>query len=314
MISIIMSTYNGEEFLAEQIDSILNQDYEDWKLFIFDDGSKDRTEEIVREYQKKREGKIFFLRNERNFGAKGNFFRGLKKVAKQLEPKSEYYAFSDQDDVWDRDKLSLSLSRLKEIEEEGFPAAVFSDVRTTDKTLKILEDSYFKGAKINMRQLDFASVLMENKAIGGTMLMNKAMVQLEMEREDQIGDVPKQAKMHDWWFALLGIGLGRVAFLERATESYRQHERNVVGGKSFFSYVKNRIFHYKLRKSIEENILQGEEFQEYFGEFLKSENKEILENFVKISKSGFLRRRYLLVKYGFWKSGWIRNVALFLFL
>lgn len=314
MISIIMSTYNGERYLSEQIESILNQDYKDWKLFVFDDGSKDETEKIIRGYQKEEKDRIFFFRNEKNFGARGNFFQGLRQVAEKIAPESKYYAFSDQDDVWDRDKLSLGLSKMKEIEGEGSPAVIFSDVRITDKNLKVVEESYFRGSKINKGSLDFASLLMENKAIGGTMMINSKMAEIEFERERMMGGFPKEAKMHDWWFALIGASLGKLAVIDRATESYRQHERNVIGGKVFFNYVKHRIFHYQVKKSIEENVLQGKEFFRYYENCLKKDKKEILENFINLSHSGFLRRRFLVMRYGFWKSGVIRNIALFLFL
>ena len=81
MIAIIMGTYNGEKYIKEQIASILTQDYTDWKLFIFDDGSKDNTEKVVNEYVKDYPDKISFRKNKINFGAAGNFFNGIKEVA-----------------------------------------------------------------------------------------------------------------------------------------------------------------------------------------------------------------------------------------
>lgn len=316
MISIIMGTYNGGVFLSEQIESILAQAATDWRLFIFDDGSSDDTEAIARAYEEKFPEKIKFFRNEANHGAKGNFFQGLMRVFKKEAPDSEYFAFSDQDDVWDRKRLSLGLEKMKEVEGDGsLPVAVFSDVKLVNKELEVLKESYFSTAKLDKKKLDFASLLMENKAIGGTMLLNSRMVRLEAEAEEKMGTYPKKAKMHDWWFALLGSGLGRVGFIEEATEAYRQHETNVVGGESFFSYVKNRIFSFtEIRKRLIQNVSQGEEFFSYFSPHLSASKKEVLEDFISLKESGFLRRRRLIVKHGFYKSGFVRNIGLFLFL
>ena len=130
MIAIIMGVYNGEKYIKEQIGSIIAGDCKDWKLFIFDDGSKDNTDNIVKEFIKNYPDKIYFEKNRENFGAAGNFFNGIKRVARELAPEAEYFCFSDQDDVWVEDKLSRSLAKIKEIE-GGRPSLVFSDVAIT---------------------------------------------------------------------------------------------------------------------------------------------------------------------------------------
>lgn len=316
MISIIMSTYNGSRFLEEQINSILLQEETAWKLYIFDDGSKDGTEELLRTFEKEHPSKIRFIKNERNYGAKGNFFQGLRWVMENEEEPSDYFSFADQDDVWDRDKLSKSLKKMKEIEgREGLPAAVFSDVRLTDSELHLLAPSYFKASGLKKDELHFSSLLMENKAIGGTLLINSSLARLQWKAENREGGYPKRAKMHDWWFALMAVSLGRVGFLSEATESYRQHGGNVVGGEGFFNYVRARLSSLgEIRGRLRENMLQGEAFLSYFAEELSEDNKAILRDFISLKNGGFFRKRWLIVKRGFYKSGFVRNLALFLFI
>lgn len=313
MIAIIMGTYNGEKYIKEQIDSILSQDYAGWKLFIFDDGSKDNTEKIVNEYVKNYPDKIYFRKNKINFGAAGNFFNGIKEVATKLAPEAEYFCFADQDDVWVKDKLSRSLAKIKQIE-DGKPALVFSDVAITDKNLTITAASYFEAEKVDRTKISLNYLLMENKLIGGTVMINKALVGLEL-RAEEIGLVPhKKAKMHDWWFGLIAAGLGKIGYVEGFTEYYRQHENNVVGGGNFTSYLKARISKiHENRMRIRENIAQGEGFLRYFGEYLDEPELSAAKEFAALKTKGYLGRRISIIKNRFLKSGLIRNIALFIF-
>ena len=99
-INIVMSTYNGEQFLAEQIDSIQQQTFKDWQLLIRDDGSSDQTPEIIKSFVAQDPRIVFINEHDReNFGVIKNFFTLIK------HDKADYYFFSDQDDVWLEDKL-----------------------------------------------------------------------------------------------------------------------------------------------------------------------------------------------------------------
>ena len=280
MIAIIMGVYNGEKYIKEQIGSIIAGDCKDWKLFIFDDGSKDNTDNIVKEFIKNYPDKIYFEKNRENFGAAGNFFNGIKRVARELAPEAEYFCFSDQDDVWVEDKLSRSLAKIKEIE-GGRPSLVFSDVAITDKNLKVTADSYFKAEKVDNTKIALNYLLMENKFIGGTVMVNKALVDAELKAEEK-GLLPhKKAKMHDWWFGLIAAGISKLK---------------------------------EIRQRIYQNVEQAEEFLLYFEDSLPPDRKRITKEFVKLKDRGFIGRRVSLIKNRFFKSGFIRNIALLIFI
>ena len=231
-----------------------------------------------------------------------------------LAPDAEYFCFSDQDDVWVEDKLSRSLVKIMQIEDGG-PALVFSDVAITDKNLTITADSYFEAEKVDKTKISLNYLLMENKLIGGTVMVNRALVNLELKAEEA-GLIPyKKAKMHDWWFGLLAAAFGNIGYVEGFTEYYRQHGNNVVGGESFNSYLKARISKIdEIRHRIDENISQGEEFLKYFGEMLAEPELSIVKEFVSLRTKGFLDKRVSIIKNRFLKSGLIRNIALFIFM
>lgn len=315
MISIIMGTYNGERYIKEQIISILNQDFCEWKLFIFDDGSTDSTEKIALEFVKKYPDKIFYNKNTVNLGAAGNFFNGTKK-ALELAPENQYFCFSDQDDVWVEDKLTRSLKKLIKAEgKQKQPTLVYSDVAIADKDLNILKNSYFKSAKIDFRKTELNYLLMENKVIGGTVMFNKSLLEIEIDAEKRGLKPEKFAKMHDWWFALIASGFGNIDIIEGFTEYYRQHENNVIGGESFGIYLISRLQKVsEIRKRIRENIEQAEGFLKYFNVSLSEKNIHMIEEFIKLKKVDFFRKRIIIFKNKFLKTGLIRNLALMLFL
>ena len=112
-INILMSTYNGEQFFAEQIESIQKQTVKDWTLYIRDDGSSDTTPEIIKHYAQL-DSRIVFINadNRENFGVIKNFYTLLK------HSKADYYFFSDQDDIWLEDKLAVTLAEAEKYDSQ----------------------------------------------------------------------------------------------------------------------------------------------------------------------------------------------------
>ncbi len=312
-INIIMTSFNGAEYIQEQIESILASRYTDWVLDVFDDGSSDATLKILQNYTDRYPEKISFYKNKTKLGCSANYLTGLKNRYNEsaLAESSQYFMFCDQDDVWMPDKLELTLDLIKRVEHRygnSSPALVFTDAVVADEKLGLIHPSFMKQSRLNPKETDLSHLLMENKCIGCTVMMNRALVA-------KLTKLPKSIKQHDWWMALLAAGFGHIAFLNRGTLYYRQHGNNEVGAKGFLSYCINRVTSLKKQRT---SLLilqkQAEEFYSLYGDQLSADKQQIVSAFFRLNKSGWLNRRQCVIKYKFYKSGFIRNLGVFLLL
>ena len=128
---ILMTTYNGEKFLSQQIDSIVNQTHKDWKLLIRDDGSSDSTRQLLADYEKKDSRIIVYQNTTDKHGAYLNFWT-LIHEAREHHIDYDYYFFSDQDDVWEPDKLEVMIKNAKELSQDK-PILLYGDMRVIDQ-------------------------------------------------------------------------------------------------------------------------------------------------------------------------------------
>ena len=226
LVGILMATYNGEKFLAEQLDSIINQTYKNWILVIHDDGSTDSTINIIKEYVNKYPDKIILVEDGiKCGGAKENFFH-LINIAKS-NFTFDYIMFSDQDDVWLPEKIEITLNKMIETENKygkNKPILVHTDLKVVDKTLNLIHPSFWGYQKINPYDNSLNCLFLENTVTGCTMMINKVLF-------DKI-IVNKNAMVHDWWIALIcRINDGLIIPIEKQTILYRQHEKNDIGAK-----------------------------------------------------------------------------------
>lgn len=230
MITILMATYNGEKYIAEQIDSILNQSFKDYTLLIHDDGSTDSTVELIKSYVSLHPKRIKLIEdNIKTGGPKNNFFHLMDQV------DSPYIMFCDQDDIWLKDKISNAYNACKKIEKkygENTPVLVFSDLIVTDKNLNVISESLFKMQKTEPKIAKKLNYLVyKNCVTGCTMLFNRKALNVSLPTSCN-------AIMHDWWVALNVLkNNGKVSFLHTKDIFYRQHGMNSVGAKSF-SWIK----------------------------------------------------------------------------
>lgn len=301
-IGIIMATYNGELYIREQIDSILTNTYEDWKLIICDDGSLDNTISIVEEYTRKYPEKIYLHENAKNMGVMFNFLHGIKRS------DSSYIMFCDQDDVWKKDKIQVTYDKMKCIEQnenKNIPIAVFSDALVVDSTLNIIHSSFHKVGVLNVEKLDLSHILMENKLLGCTVMINKIV-------KEMLTTLPTTARMHDWWIALLCASFGTIGVIKEPTILYRQHDNNVIGGnQSFMQYVKNRLSTIEKQKTaLSLTQVQAQNFYQIYKSQLSLKNKDIIYQFSSLQKRNWLYRRFIVIKYRFLKTGIIRNIGI----
>ena len=227
---VLMSTYNGEKYLRQQLDSLLNQDLKPTKILVRDDGSKDETINILEEYSSKYSFIEYYY--GKNVGPAKSFFDLINKCEDY-----DYYALCDQDDVWFKDKLSSAIKKLKQ-ENNGIPLLYAGRFTLTDKDLNPLNSKISKLYSYT----DFGHALIYHTAPGCTFVFNNQAKQLIKKY-----DVNKEyCVIHDALIHKIVTMFGKMILDEEPHMYYRQHGNNVYGltadkGKEFIHRVKNFI-------------------------------------------------------------------------
>ena len=235
IVDILLSTYNGEKYLAEQIQSILDQTNSEWRLLIRDDGSQDKTTEILKEYEKKYLGRIIVVRDEiNNLGSTNSFLYLLSKSAADL------VFFCDQDDVWKKTKIEYFISEYKKYfhdESISKPCLCFSGVTVVDEKLKPKSETKKFNLHKGKNNNNAVWNVLQNDVTGCAMMINKALKDLCLSCKTPA------AIHHDWYLSLLATICGGKRYLPEETVFYRQHGNNIVGIKknSFIQTVKDVV-------------------------------------------------------------------------
>lgn len=267
IVQVLMSTYNGEKYLREQIDSILAQKDVIVKIFIRDDGSTDNTKLILNEY--KRNGKIEWYDGDNLKPALS--FLDLMKNAGDFD----YYAFCDQDDIWDENKLSIAIDKLN-INKSDKPAMYFSNAKLINENGESLH-KYHLSKKINITA---ESGFIQNIALGCTIVFNR-----EALNKAILADYSTDIAMHDAWIYRICLAFGEVIYDDKAYIRYRQHNNNVVGGrKNIIKRIKVRIINLKKSRSLKKSK-RMEEFLNIYGETLPHEIRELAFKIAFCNKS-----------------------------
>lgn len=216
-IDVLLATYNGEKYLKEQIDSILNQTYKNIHLIISDDNSKDSTRAILEQYQKQ-DSRITIYLQEQNLGYIKNFEFLLKKV------ESDYYMLSDQDDVWLPEKIEKSMQTLKNQNAD----LVFGDLEVVDENLQTIYPSFGDFMLLNRKIKKYVNSYrvnyLYNCVTGCTILSKKEYIK-------DILPIPHDSKYvpHDYWMGIMVALKGKLAYMPEKYIKYRQHGNNQIG-------------------------------------------------------------------------------------
>lgn len=311
-VDILMATYNGQQFLSEQIDSILTQTHSNIHLYIRDDGSQDDTRKIIQEKKALYPTKITHVPAEVRLGIIGNF------SALMEQSKAEYVMFSDQDDIWLPNKIAYTLSKLHSLEithGTKCPLLVHTDLQVVDEKLKVLDLSFWNYSKLNpKRSHTLNKLLMQNVITGCTMMMNRALVDLSKP-------IPKEVMMHDWWIGLVAAAMGKVDTVNEPTILYRQHGKNQLGAKKerLFPLI-NRFLsqpkeHIKLITTLlNRQCKQATLFLNRYESSLNKNQQEMVQSFSQLHNKPFLQKIYHVCKYRFFKNGFLRNTRMLLLL
>lgn len=287
-VNILLSTYNGERYLAEQIESIQRQTFQDWNLLIRDDGSTDGTVAMIQDFAQKDERITFINPDHRdNLGVIRNFFTLLKY------DKADYYFFSDQDDVWLEDKLSVTLAAAKSLLPVE-PCLVYTDLTVVNHQLQVMHESMIRvqshHANTSLRQ-----ELTENTVTGGTMMINHVLAELWQTTDDLI--------MHDWYLALLAAAKGQLVYLDVPTQLYRQHDNNVLGARTLTKRLKNWLSPHRLLAKYWWLITASQkQAAVLLIQDLPSDSRQLVEAYVTLLDKPFGQRLKSLRTYGFAKN------------
>ena len=301
-IALLLATYNGSLFVDSFLDSILNQSFCP-TIFVRDDGSCDSTVDLLM----RRGGEINFVND--HFGNVGilenfNILASMSSV--------DYYAFADQDDIWEADKLALQMDLMLRMEKQygvDMPILVHSDLAVCDSSLRVVDTSLWRFQRLNPYVQNFSRLVVQNNITGCTLLINKAL-------KDLAFPVPHAAVMHDWWLALVASAIGKIGFIPRPLVRYRQHGANQLGAvRSDLRGAIKRLKNINPRRSLRASQRQALAFCKFFASRLDmADALQLAKIYASIHTQPYTLRLLSLYKYGFWMQDWIRNVGLTLFI
>ena len=294
-VAVVMSTYNGEKYVKEQLNSILNQTYKNIEIVVRDDGSKDNTVEIIKEYQEKY--KNIKLVTGENLGFIKSFFELLKIT------EADYYSYADQDDVWIENKIELAVNSLNKLDNSK-PNMAFGNSDYYDINMQ------FMSAGPKNKKVSFLRALFSCCGQGMTMTINKT------TRDFIVNNPPKTCFFHDWWTYLVCIGLGNVAYNDVTTVKYRRMKTNATSeGQGYIKLLLWRIKNLLLNDGIKDIKRQMLNFKNIYYDKLDEENKKILDlfseekyNFFRALKKAFYPKR---IRTGFIDDLMLRVIFVF---
>ncbi len=292
-VAVLLSSYNGENYIREQIESILNQSNVQITLYVRDDGSEDSTVRIINEIASANSNIIV------NTGSNVGFVKSFFQLLLAADGEFDYYAFADQDDFWLPDKLSAGSAALT-IGDDFLPSMYFSRTEYVSACLDHLSYSPIYEAK----KVGFGNALVQNIATGCTIIINQRARKLIIDK------LPEKCLVHDWWIYLVVSAFGRVIFDNVSHIKYRQHENNVIGASS--SIIKNSInrtrrFFGSLRYN--RTSSQISEFNRIFRSAMTSSQIVCVDKILSV-EYGIWSRFLLIFNDFYWRQNLIDNVLL----
>ena len=322
MHCVILCTYNGEKYLEKQIKSIMEQDREDFCLLYSDDCSSDSTKAILQSLQERYGKKMLAFPRSMKSGSPAKHFLSILSALAKGEvyiENLEYIFLADQDDCWFPDKLSKTISVIKEEERkfgESLPILCHTDCTLVNAKGELLAKSYRSYQKLPGASYRFSRLLLQNHVTGASVGINKALLQYCKE-------IPEQVKMHDHWLALLANCFGEIQYLPYASYAYRQHEENVLGAKkaSVLKECEERLAASKekdkedaIHSSYRALFSQGRELKRLFGDLLPEIKRKVLEAFLSLEGKSRLGKITTMALFGIYPYPLYRGIGAMLFL
>ena len=302
-VLILLAAYNGEPYIRQMIESVLNQTHQDFQLILSDDSSGDATAQILADYAEKYPQKVIHYCSGQRFGSAQKHFMHLLCQFQD----APYIMFCDQDDIWHPDKIEKTLDIMIGAEtDREVPVLVHTDLRVVGGNGELIAPSFCAHSAIDGNRLQLNQLLVQNVVTGCTVMINHSLAQLISRNYDA-----EAMLMHDWWLALLASACGKIAFFHEATMDYRQHGHNSVGAKNVYApqYLVKRLSSVKMRKSLDDAANQAQAFLNCYADQLSNQQVVLIRAFASTRGASILRRDRIYLKYDLLKKGFVRVCA-----
>ncbi|MBP3234227.1 MAG: glycosyltransferase family 2 protein [Eubacterium sp.] len=319
MIDILLATYNGEKYIDRQIKSLVTQEREgmdtDVRLLIRDDGSTDRTLDIIQKrleyYRAKRPDpmEVVIVQDRKPTGSPAANFMKLLSLS-----DAEYVMFSDQDDMWYRRKTSVTYNYMKRCEEKygkETPILVHTDLSLMNAEGKKIADSFYDYQKLP-REDRLSNLLIQNTVTGCTMMLNKAAADLLKQAPAE-----EMLLMHDHYAAVLIAATGKVKLLDEPLIRYRQHSGNMIGAHAASSAAEYKerfdLGRGKFLKDMDKSYRQAgyilKRYENYIRQSKGDETVQMLREYSELIMADKLRKVEFFQKYGVYKNGLVKKAV-----
>lgn len=311
-LEILMATYNGEAWLDAQMESLLAQEgIENWTLSIQDDRSTDDTLKILETWRQRYPSSIQYTVNAGPRGPAANFSSLLQRRLR--EGQAQYFLFCDQDDVWHPWHLRAlyeELHNLNLVYGADTPCLAHGDLEVCDGEMRGIAASFWKHQALDPKKNSLNRLLLQNVVTGCATGINRALA-------ERAGPVPEEAIMHDWWLALVASALGHIKPVSRKIVRYRVHGGNACGTATralSWTHIRSRLKRGGpgLQTLLQPYYRQARVFSEQFQGQLSVDQQASLRAFQNLADQGWWEKRLAILRHGFWKQEWIRNMAWFL--
>jgi len=290
-VQILLSTYNGEQWLNDLWESLLAQHWHEWQLLVRDDGSDDTSLKIIKAWQMDRPEKVTVLDGQEHLGSKESFNRLI------AASDAQYLCFCDQDDVWLPRKIQSLMIEMRCQERRyanNTPLLVHSDLLVTDSELNTLHPSFWQFRKFNINQSK-QEFLIQNTVTGCAALFNRSAAELAFP-------TPQSAMEHDRWLALCVSWFGYIAALPMPLLKYRQHKHNQIGAKQRIKPICQSVLAWSTQASI---------FLVRYADRLEETERSFVARFASLKQKTRWQRRILLWQSQLRKAGILPNIVLF---
>lgn len=305
-----MATYNGADYLEQQLESIRCQSHNNWEILVRDDGSTDSTLEILQAFQRRYPQRMTIVQDDLgNLGSNGNFFQLMGLTT------ADYVCMADQDDIWHIAKIEAALNKMYDLEAEhgnATPLLVHHDVVTIDMNGIPLSASYARTNNVDKTDTRIRHLLVQNIFTGFTMMLNRNLIGRALP-------APADTTSHDAYLGLIASTFGHVGYVDRPLANYRIHPDNIHGGKNFFYNITAEDFSlgnlfngYSFHVcadalEVAHSVLgrkcdRASSFLRKFSDDMPEKTRHLFEEFTRLADANFLERKLIIIRNGFFPT------------